>query len=133
MWILRSDAADDDLLTLRVLPGGARTVGRSVRADFVVEAAMVSRVHCRLVSDRNGQLEVEDLNSTNGTFVNGRRIDRAVLVHGDRLRIGRLELVVSLDEGREREKDTTRGGSVTEPSRRHKPTGTRDDELEADR
>jgi pSer/pThr/pTyr-binding forkhead associated (FHA) protein len=98
MWILQSTTnADTEPFTLRVLPGGAKTVGRAVRADFVVDAAMVSRVHCRLVSDHDGRLEVEDLNSTNGTFVNGRRIDRAVLVHGDRLRIGRLELIVSLD------------------------------------
>jgi len=39
-------------------------------------------------------LEVEDLSSTNGTFVNGRRVKKAHLGHGDRLRVGRVELTV---------------------------------------
>jgi pSer/pThr/pTyr-binding forkhead associated (FHA) protein len=98
MWILRSaDAPEESPLTFRVLPGGMKTVGRAGRADFVVDAALVSRVHCRLVSGPDGQLEVEDLKSTNGTFVNDRRIKKAVLAPGDRLRVGRVELIVTRD------------------------------------
>jgi pSer/pThr/pTyr-binding forkhead associated (FHA) protein len=37
---------------------------------------------------------VQDLDSTNGTFVNGKRIDRAHIGSGDRLRVGRIELTV---------------------------------------
>jgi pSer/pThr/pTyr-binding forkhead associated (FHA) protein len=69
-------------------------MGRATRADFVVDAPLVSRIHCRLSVTREGQLEVEDLRSTNGTFVNDRRVERAVLVPGDRLRLGRAELEV---------------------------------------
>ncbi len=54
----------------------------------------MSRVHCRLTTDAQGNLEVEDLRSTNGTFVNGRRVRRSALAPGDRLRVGRTELVV---------------------------------------
>jgi pSer/pThr/pTyr-binding forkhead associated (FHA) protein len=78
----------------RLLPGAVKTVGRAAQADFVVEAALVSRVHCRLTSDASGMLEVEDLRSTNGTFVNDRPVKRARLAPGDRLRVGRVELMV---------------------------------------
>jgi pSer/pThr/pTyr-binding forkhead associated (FHA) protein len=95
MWILRtiSDEADDQVF--RVLPGGVRTIGRSSRADFIVDAALVSRIHCRLTALPDGELEVRDLDSTNGTFVNGQRIGSVRLAPGDRLQVGRVELVAS--------------------------------------
>jgi pSer/pThr/pTyr-binding forkhead associated (FHA) protein len=94
MWILQSAGAGADRLTFRVSPGAIKTVGRAPRADFVVDAALVSRLHCRLEAGDEA-LEVVDLESTNGTFVNDRRITRARLVSGDRLRVGRLELQVA--------------------------------------
>ena len=65
-------------------------MGRAPRADFVVDAPLVSRLHCRLTLQDAGVL-VEDLESTNGTFVNGRRIRRGLLASGDTLRVGRVE------------------------------------------
>jgi pSer/pThr/pTyr-binding forkhead associated (FHA) protein len=95
MWILQTpEEVTGEPVTFRILPGGIRTIGRAPQADFVVDVAMVSRIHCRLTAGPRG-LEVEDLDSTNGTYVNGRRIRTAALVPGDRLRLGRLELVVS--------------------------------------
>lgn len=95
MWVLRSTPeSDGPARTFRIATGATRTLGRAVRADFILEAAMVSRVHCRLSVSPDGQLEVVDLGSTNGTFVNDRRVERAVLVAGDRLRLGRAELRV---------------------------------------
>jgi pSer/pThr/pTyr-binding forkhead associated (FHA) protein len=94
MWILRSNGNSDDSLTFRILPGSIKTIGRAQGADFIVDAALVSRVHCRL--EANGDaLKVVDLSSTNGTFVNNRRIEQAPLVNGDRLRVGRVELTVA--------------------------------------
>lgn len=90
-WILRS--ADPDI-TLRLTPGSIKTVGRTARADFIVDAALISRIHCRLTADRSDQLVVEDLGSTNGTLVNGERIERVMLRAGDRLTIGRIEFDV---------------------------------------
>jgi pSer/pThr/pTyr-binding forkhead associated (FHA) protein len=96
MWILQT-AADGggEAFTFRLTPGGLKTLGRAVRADFIVEAPLVSRLHCRFTAQASGELEVEDLRSTNGTFVNGRRIKRAPLVPGDRVRVGRVELMVA--------------------------------------
>lgn len=96
MWILQSAGSSEaGPLTFRILPGSIKTVGRATRADFVVDAAMVSRFHCRLTAEENGTLEVEDLRSTNGTFVNDQRVTRLVLAEGDRLRVGRVELEIT--------------------------------------
>jgi pSer/pThr/pTyr-binding forkhead associated (FHA) protein len=95
MWILKTDAhAETGPMKFRVMPGTIKTIGRAPRADFVIDAVMVSRLHCRLTASAAGALEVLDLKSTNGTFVNGRRINRGVLAPGDRLKVGRVELTV---------------------------------------
>lgn len=94
MWILQSSEPVGDAWTFRLKSGSIKTVGRAPRADFIVDAALVSRLHCRLTaSDEN--LEVVDLKSTNGTYVNDKRVDKALLAAGDRLRVGRVELTVN--------------------------------------
>jgi len=93
MWILQSSASDEGPWTFRMRPGSVKTLGRAPRADFVLDAALVSRFHCRLTAD-DERLEVVDLSSTNGTFVNDRRVERARVADGDRLRVGRIELRV---------------------------------------
>ena len=99
MWTLRTVTDADRAKTFRLLPGAVRTLGRATGADFIVDAALVSRVHCRLTALPGGELEVRDLESTNGTFVNGERVEVARLVSGDRLQVGRMELVAILDGG----------------------------------
>ena len=98
MWILRTVTDGIPEKTFRVLPGGVRTLGRATGADFIVDAALVSRVHCRVTALPDGGLEVRDLDSTNGTYVNGRRVESARLTPGDRMQIGRVELVALRDE-----------------------------------
>jgi len=99
MWILRTVTEDQPEQIFRILPGGVKTIGRATGADFIVDAALVSRVHCRLTVLPDGQLELRDLESTNGTYVNGVRIGQPLrLVSGDRLQVGRVELVAIQDE-----------------------------------
>ena len=93
MWVLQSSGSEQAALTFRLPSGGIKTVGRAPRADFIVDAALVSRLHCRLEAG-DDNLDVIDLASTNGTFVNGKRVERARLTSGDRLRVGRVELTV---------------------------------------
>jgi pSer/pThr/pTyr-binding forkhead associated (FHA) protein len=93
MWILQTTEPDGSL-TFRLRPGAIKTVGRAPRADFIVDAALVSRLHCRITAGDEA-LEVVDLRSTNGTFVNDTRVQRAQVKSGDRLRIGRVELIVA--------------------------------------
>jgi pSer/pThr/pTyr-binding forkhead associated (FHA) protein len=99
MWVLRGPAAPEaGALVFRIRPGAVKTIGRAKGVDFVVDAALVSRVHCRLTSDAAGHLDVEDLQSTNGTFVNDQRLTALTrLDAGDRLRVGRVELTVERD------------------------------------
>lgn len=93
MWILQRSEPSDDAMTFRLRSGAIKTVGRAPRADFIVDAALVSRLHCQLTASDAG-LEVVDLSSTNGTFVNDKRVKKALLGAGDRLRVGRVVLEV---------------------------------------
>jgi pSer/pThr/pTyr-binding forkhead associated (FHA) protein len=94
MWLIKTEEGAELPFTFRILPGNIKTIGRAPRADFIVEAAMVSRLHCRITAGA-AELDVVDLESTNGTFVNGARVVRASLKDGDRLGVGRVELTVS--------------------------------------
>jgi hypothetical protein len=62
-------------------------VGRSSDLDMVLVEDMVSRKHARIAMQTD-QIWIEDLGSTNGTFVNGEKIKRARLKEGDRVLIG---------------------------------------------
>ena len=94
MWILETHDAAAERVTFRIPPGSINTIGRSAGAQFIVEAPLVSRLHCQLTATEDVLL-VKDLGSTNGTFVNGKRVKTAELKQGDRLSVGRLELTVS--------------------------------------
>jgi len=94
MWLINTEEQAESPFTFRILPGAIKTIGRAPASDFRVEAALVSRLHCRLTAGA-AELEVVDLESTNGTFVNGARVERAVLKSGDRLSVGKIEFVVS--------------------------------------
>ena len=98
MWVLRTITEGVPEKTFRIMPGSIRTLGRATGADFIVDAALVSRVHCRFTATVDGDLEVRDLDSTNGTFVNGERTEVAQLESGDKVQIGRLEVVALKDK-----------------------------------
>ena len=93
MWILRSNDATRPV-ALRLLPGTEKTVGRARAAKFIIDAPLVSRLHCHLAASP-AELVVEDLGSTNGTFVNERRVQKAALQDGDHLRLGDVVLSVA--------------------------------------
>jgi pSer/pThr/pTyr-binding forkhead associated (FHA) protein len=94
---LQSVEPADASLTFRLLPGTLKTMGRAPRSDFVVDAALVSRVHCRFTLADTNELELEDLGSTNGTFVNGEKVTKVKLSDGDKLTIGRVQFVVNAE------------------------------------
>ncbi|MGZ3426628.1 MAG: FHA domain-containing protein [Polyangia bacterium] len=71
------------------LPPGVTSVGRAVDNELVFDDPSLSRKHAR-VHRESGRLEVEDLGSSNGTFVNGRRIGRGAVSPGDVVRFGDL-------------------------------------------
>ena len=94
MWLLKTPEGTDAPVVFRIPPGRIKTIGRAPGADFIVDATLVSRLHCR-ISAGVGELQVEDLDSTNGTYVNGARVERAALRIGDRLGVGEVEFLVS--------------------------------------
>jgi pSer/pThr/pTyr-binding forkhead associated (FHA) protein len=98
MWVLTgSDGAEAAPLTFRVRPGAIKTIGRAARADFVVDAGLVSRLHCRLEAADDHVLVI-DLDSTNGTYINDARVSRGRLMAGDRLKVGRVTFAIARSE-----------------------------------
>jgi pSer/pThr/pTyr-binding forkhead associated (FHA) protein len=79
----------------RVPVSGELTLGRE-NADVLLEDDLVSRRHA-LVRHTGAGLEIVDLGSSNGTFVNGARIQAPQALHdGDAIRLGGVSLVVDL-------------------------------------
>jgi serine/threonine-protein kinase len=83
------------LSVLLVAPGGKQVrlfhrvtvIGRAPECDLVVKAPDISKRHCRILLGPD-EVVVEDLGSSNGTFVNGEQIERARLKDGDNLDLG---------------------------------------------
>ena len=95
MWLLRAlDSSEERPVAFRLTPGSVKTIGRARRADFCVDAPLVSRLHCRVSAAPDGAVEVFDLDSTNGTWINGERVTRSALAEGQTLRVGRVEFVL---------------------------------------
>jgi signal transduction histidine kinase/ActR/RegA family two-component response regulator len=67
---------------------GELTLGRGDNADVKIDDTLVSRMHARIFRHENGSYVIEDLESRNGTLVNGMAITRQVLAYGDRIQIG---------------------------------------------
>jgi putative nucleotidyltransferase with HDIG domain len=94
--IVGFDGQDEVVLS----PERPITIGRGDEADLTLDYGKVSREHCRIVFER-GFYHIEDLGSKNGTWVNSRRVHRAILFHDDRIDIGSTEfrfLLESSDE-----------------------------------
>ncbi|HMA37933.1 MAG TPA: DUF3662 and FHA domain-containing protein [Chloroflexia bacterium] len=73
------------------LTGALIGLGRELDNDIVVEDSRVSRHHARIVFQHH-RYAVSDLDSTNGTFVNGQRVATCVLAANDRISLGGFEL-----------------------------------------
>src|SRR5213596_3542873 len=67
------------------------TVGRVEDNAFPIPEPSVSSHHCEIIL-RGNDVVIKDLNSTNGTFINGEKVTEAVLKPGQLLRLGQLEL-----------------------------------------
>ncbi|MDA8217145.1 MAG: DUF3662 and FHA domain-containing protein [Dehalococcoidales bacterium] len=74
------------------LPPKPVTIGRSIDNDLIIEDASVSRHHAE-ISFQAGHFSLTDLQSTNGTRVNRRRIIATLLKDGDRVQLGNVEMV----------------------------------------
>lgn len=71
-------------------------IGRREDCDLRIALSDVSRKHCRLLLN-DGGIAVEDLGSSNGTFVNGHRVQSVALEAGDTLQVGPVVFVLQVD------------------------------------
>ena len=74
------------------------TVGRCPTAEITLDDASISRRHCQFLIDPYGSLIVRDLGSTNGIYVDGRRVEKATLSNGDEVSIGVIQMRVDLTD-----------------------------------
>jgi Mg-chelatase subunit ChlD/biotin carboxyl carrier protein len=72
--------------------GASFGIGRDPRGNMVLADGKVSRNHARIIRDPSGYA-IQDLRSTNGTFVNGQRISQQRLRSGDQIRVGDTKMV----------------------------------------
>src|SRR5262245_53954784 len=93
--------------------GMMATIGRQADNTIVIDSPAVSSHHASVVND-GGLFAVEDLQSTNGTFVNGVRVSRRILKHGDVLQVGKHRLV--LDQNSEGEAQRAEAGTEASPN-----------------
>lgn len=91
------------------LPTGRSTLGRDNQNDIIVDADSISLVHARLV-EKEGRYRVLNLLSTNGTWVNNKKVSDALLKHGDTVCFGEAEFVFQQPE--------TNGGGLFDKLRR---------------
>jgi hypothetical protein len=80
-------------------PVSATSLGRSKANDLVLDDVSVSSQHCR-IRPEDGAFVLLDLKSTNGTFVNERRVTSHKLAEGDVIRVGEMQLQFRTDQRR---------------------------------
>jgi hypothetical protein len=69
------------------------TIGRDESCGILLDDISVSRIHAELTRTANGHIALRDLNSLNGTYTNGARVESVTLGSGDEVRIGKYKLV----------------------------------------
>lgn len=68
-------------------------LGRGETCEVQVQDTGISRKHARVLLDPTGEVWIEDLDSTNGTFVENHRIERRLLRDGDKIQLGRTTII----------------------------------------
>jgi pSer/pThr/pTyr-binding forkhead associated (FHA) protein len=76
----------------------ATVVGRDPGADIVIDNLGVSRSHCQLIR-RGAAFVVQDMNSANGTYVNGKKVGEHSLIDSDQIVVGKYVLTFKLAGG----------------------------------
>ncbi|HEY4417107.1 MAG TPA: FHA domain-containing protein [Verrucomicrobiae bacterium] len=76
---------------------GVNRVGRSEQSDFTIQHPSISSEHCEFIFSSDGVV-LQDLNSTNGSFVNGQPVSEIWLEAGQQVRLGEIVLLVESTE-----------------------------------
>ncbi|MFZ2148573.1 MAG: FHA domain-containing protein [Sedimentisphaerales bacterium] len=78
------------------LPSDTTIIGRRHDCDLCIPLTVVSKRHCQL-NQNNEAVKIRDLDSRNGTFLNGKRINETTVQAGDYIRIGPLTFLLQVD------------------------------------
>jgi pSer/pThr/pTyr-binding forkhead associated (FHA) protein len=114
--------------TVELVPGGSARIGRAADNEVVLDDPRSSRVHA-IVSQSGSDWIVTDMDSRNGTRLNGKPVHEAVLRGGDRIEIGRA--VVEFQAAAEPATQRSRGGEARSSSSTRRAAGSfRDEEFE---
>jgi adenylate cyclase len=84
----------DNTLSFELRAGAAQLVGRAPTCDKPINDPTISRRHAE-VELADGGAQVRDLGSSNGTFINGKRVESGNLAPGDRVTFGKVEFTLS--------------------------------------
>jgi pSer/pThr/pTyr-binding forkhead associated (FHA) protein len=87
---IKTIGLENSLIELKL---GPNRVGRGPDSDFQIVHPTISSLHCELLLSESG-VALRDLESTNGTFVDGQRVREAILAAGQIVRLGDVELLV---------------------------------------
>jgi general secretion pathway protein A len=82
---------------LHLVPG-RKVIGRTPDNDLQIDSKFISRHHCQLVTGSDGLTVIEDLNSTNGLVIRGKRVRRHSLRDGDLVEVGQHQLLYVDDQ-----------------------------------
>jgi hypothetical protein len=85
-------ASEGKTVVERELRPGRLVIGRTVDNDLQIDSKFISRHHCQIVTQADSCL-IEDLNSTNGIFVQSKRVRRHNLNDGDVVQVGQHEIM----------------------------------------
>ena len=95
------------------MPSSVTVMGRRRDCDLRIPLDSVSRRHCRLFTEKD-TLKIRDLNSRNGTIINGQTIEETLLKPGDKLTVGPVTFVMQVNG--EPEKLTSDGKDLPKTS-----------------
>ena len=90
---------------LHLMPG-RKVIGRTPDNDLQIDSKFISRHHCQLVTGSDGITVIEDLNSTNGIVVRGKRVRRHTLRDGDVVSVGQHDILYVNEQAGEHLVDT---------------------------
>ena len=102
--VVLSDAGKT-VAELHLVPG-RKVVGRTPDNDLQIDSKFISRHHCQLITGSDGITVIEDLNSTNGILIHGKRVRRHTLRDGDLIGLGQYDMLYVNDSAREHLADT---------------------------
>src|SRR3989304_4831672 len=112
--------------------GESKVVGRSDQADVIVDEPSLARRHAQINVTPEGVVTVEDLGSTNHTFINDVQRKRGSLSSGDRVRFGSVEYELEKDVAPSESADatvllqTTSWAATPAPTSTHRSTATKE-------